>query len=106
MGMSNFKILDARGTYKNVNIDQLKKIEVRNSEFPTRFINTNVPHDDKTCTKSIQIRDRDIDDVESNIFDVEDDVADNADPVLEHTHDNWCNISEKNILPNRLRPRT
>ena len=92
MGTSNFKIVNERGTYKNVNIDQLKKIQIRNTEFPIRFLKSNPARDHQFGTRKPHFKNV-VDYDSDNVWDTSN-VEHNVGSPSEYTGDKWCNLSE------------
>ena len=73
-GPANCKIKDEKGHIKFVNIDQLKRVENRYTQFP-KYVDKD--------TKSY-----------SDVFDNE---------INDESNQRWCDISENNIIQSRAR---
>ena len=87
-GPSNCVIVNSKGEHKNVNIDQLKKVETRDTDsFPKRLGEN---------SKQTDVFDNDISDCEG-------DECVHEGVVQEPPQGSWCEIDSDNIIPFRTR---
>ena len=103
-GPSNCNIKNAEGKIKYVNVDQLKKIEVRanNSSNGDRFGNNDMRRTDENENEN---------ETSQNLNDDELDISDDFQDITMRYDENemsqnpgsWCDIDANNVLPHRTR---
>ena len=102
-GPSNCKIKNAEGKIKYVNVDQLKKIEVRANDTSNgdRFgdIDTRRTYNNENETETSQ-------NLNDDEFDMSDDFQDITrcdENEMSQNPGSWCDIDANNVLPHRTR---